>query len=71
MCQVTKGRGVIHNKLGDVAVDAGDLATARTHYQISLDIRQRLAADPAHTGWQRELSVIREKIAQLEDGIKS
>ena len=46
------------HKLGDVAVAAGDLAAARTAYQASLDIRLRLAAaDPANTGWQRDLSV--------------
>ena len=47
---------VSHNKLGDVAVAAGDLAAARTAYQASLDIRSpagrrrprqhRLAAGP-------------------------
>ena len=38
------------NKLGNVAVAAGDLTAARAAYQASLDIRTRLAAaDPANT----------------------
>jgi hypothetical protein len=38
------------NKLGDVAVAAGDLAAARTAYQASLGIAERLAArDPENT----------------------
>ena len=44
---------VSHERLGNVAVAAGDLAAARTAYQAALDIRTRLAAaDPANTGWQ-------------------
>jgi len=47
-----------HKRLGDVTQAAGDLATARTHHQTALDIRQRLAAaDPANTERQRDLSV--------------
>ena len=43
---------VSHNKLGDVARAAGDLAAARAAYQASLDIAVRLAAaDPANTLW--------------------
>ena len=53
---------VSHDKLGDVAVAAGDLAAARAAYQASLDIAVRLAAaDPANTGWQRDLSVSHEQ----------
>ena len=41
---------VSHNKLGDLAIAAGDLTAARTAYHAGLDIRQRLAAaDPANT----------------------
>ena len=60
---------ISHDKLGDVASAAGDLAAARDHYQASLDIRVRLAAaDPANTGWQRDLSISRQKIANFEVG---
>jgi hypothetical protein len=54
---------VSHNKLGDVARAAGDLAAARAAYQASLDIAVRLAAaDPANTTWQRDLSVSHNKL---------
>ncbi|MCI0690172.1 MAG: CHAT domain-containing protein, partial [Sporichthyaceae bacterium] len=44
---------VSHNKLGDLATAAGDLATAEQHYRTALGIRERLAtADPANTEWQ-------------------
>ena len=53
-------------QLGDVAVAAGDLAAARAAYQASLDIRQRLAAaDPANTGWQRDLSISHEQLGNV------
>jgi hypothetical protein len=59
---------VIRNKLGDVAVAAGDLAAARVHYQAGLEIAARLAAaDPANIQWQRDLSYIRQRIAELAD----
>jgi hypothetical protein len=49
-----------------VAVDAGDLATARDHYQASLDIAERLAAaDSANSGWQRDLSVSHERLGDV------
>ena len=52
--------------LEDVALAAGDLATARTHHQASLDIAERLAAaDPTNAEWQRDLSRIRQKITDL------
>ena len=57
---------VSHNKLGDIAVAAGDLTTARTSYQAGLDIAQRLAAaDPANTQWQRDLSVSHNKLGDI------
>ena len=57
---------VSHNKLGDVAVAAGDLAAARTAYQAALDIADRLAAaDPANTEWQRDLSVSHNKLGDV------
>jgi tetratricopeptide (TPR) repeat protein len=59
---------VNHNKLGEAAVAAGDLAGAREHFQASLDIRVRLAAvDPANVQWQRDLAYIERKIRELPD----
>ena len=41
--------------------------SALTAYQASLDIRVKLAgAHPANTGWQRDLSIIRQKIDGLD-----
>ena|SRR5450432_815209 len=55
----------------DVAVAAGDLAAARTAYQAYQDIAVRLAAaDPANTGWQRDLSICRQKIEELNNSTK-
>jgi hypothetical protein len=34
----------------------------RSSYETGLD----LAADPANTGWQRELSFVRQRIADVE-----
>ena len=49
-----------------MAADAGDLTAARDHYQAALDIAERLAAaDPANTGWQRDLSVSRNKLGDV------
>jgi CHAT domain/TIR domain len=57
---------VSHNKLGDMAMAAGDLTAARTAYQASLDIRVRLAAaDPANTQWQRDLSISHNKLGDM------
>jgi hypothetical protein len=57
---------VSHNKVGDVAVAAGDLAAAATAYQASQEIRVRLAAaDPTNAQWQRDLDFVREPIAGL------
>ena len=58
---------VSHNKLGDLAVAGGDLAAARTGHQAGLDIAAPLAAaDPANTGWQRDLSASRQRLEYLE-----
>jgi len=47
-------------------VDAGDLAAARAAYRAGLDIRTRLAAaDPANTGWLRDLSVSHERLGEV------
>ena len=49
-----------------MAIAAGDLAAARTAYQASLDIAERLAAaDPANTEWQRDLSVSHNKLGDV------
>ena len=57
---------VSHDKLGDVAAAAGDLAAARTAYQAALDIAARLAAaDPANVGWRSDLKIMQQKIDDL------
>jgi flavin-binding protein dodecin len=44
---------------------AGDLASARDHYQVTLGVQVRLAAmDPANTQQQRDLSVIRNRLGE-------
>jgi len=64
--QLQRTLSVILNRLGDVAVSAGDLAGARAAYQAGLAIRVRLAAaDPANTGWQRDLSVSHDKLGDV------
>ena len=45
----------------------GDLAAALTSYQAALAIAERLAkADPGNAGWQRDLSVSRDKIGDVQ-----
>jgi hypothetical protein len=58
---------ISRNKLGDVAVAAGDLAGAGEHYRAAQVIAERLAAaDPTNTGWQRDLSISRNKLGDDE-----
>jgi phage tail protein X len=55
------------NKLGDVLVQAGDLAAARERYQASLAVAERLAAaNPGSAEAQRDLWVSLWKLASLE-----
>jgi tetratricopeptide (TPR) repeat protein len=57
---------VSHERLGDLAVQTGDLKAARESYQQALAIRQRLVqADPSNTEWQRDLSVSHIKLGDL------
>jgi tetratricopeptide (TPR) repeat protein len=59
-------RGVALNNSGDVRRAQGDLAGARTAYEASLAIRERLARqDPANTEWQRDLWVSYDKIGEV------
>jgi predicted short-subunit dehydrogenase-like oxidoreductase (DUF2520 family) len=52
--------------MGELAQARGDLTSAATHYQASLDIRAGLAgADPTNTQWQRDLSVSHERLGDL------
>jgi hypothetical protein len=52
--------------MGDLAVAAGDSASAQTHYQACLEISQRLAdADPGNAGAQRDLSVSHSRMGDL------
>jgi hypothetical protein len=46
---------------------AGDLNAAGEHYRAALTIREALAAtDPTNTEWQRDLSISRERLRQLD-----
>ena len=46
-----------------MAIAAGDLTAARTAYQTSLDIFERLVAtDPTNTQWQRDAKAARNKL---------
>jgi tetratricopeptide (TPR) repeat protein len=57
---------VSHSKMGDLAVAAGDSASAQTHYQACLAISQRLVeADPGNAGAQRDLSASHNKMGDL------
>jgi hypothetical protein len=57
---------VSHDKLGDLAVAAGDLGAAGTAYTAALTIAQKLAdADPTNTQWQRDLAVALERLENL------
>src|SRR4051794_19660638 len=58
---------VSYEKIGDVQVAQGDLASALQSYRASLRIRERLAkSDPGNAGWQRDLSVSYEKIGDVQ-----
>ena len=49
------------------ARDAHQPSRNRSSYETGLDIAARLAAaDPANTDWQRDLSFVRQRIADLE-----
>ncbi len=59
-------QAVSHERLGDVAVAAGDLGPARGHYQAALDTwTQLIATDPANTQWQRAPSYSRERLGDI------
>ncbi|MDQ3765282.1 MAG: hypothetical protein M3460_28505 [Actinomycetota bacterium] len=59
---------VSHDRLGDLAVAAGDLSTAQQRFQTALDIRERLAAaDPSNTAWQRDLSISQQRLTDLKN----
>ena len=55
-----------HERLGDLAVAAGDSATAEQHYRAGLAIAERLAAaDPGNAEYQRDLSISHNKLGEL------
>ncbi|MGH3778904.1 MAG: CHAT domain-containing protein, partial [Pseudonocardiaceae bacterium] len=57
---------ISHERLGDLAVAAGDLAGAQQRFQAGLTIAERLAAaDPTNTEWQRDLSISYIKLGDL------
>jgi tetratricopeptide (TPR) repeat protein len=57
---------VHYERLGDLAIAAGDRPTAKQHFQAGLAIRQHLAAtDPENTEWQRDLTVSHNRLGAL------
>lgn len=61
-------QGVCHERLGDLAREAGDSAAARTHYTACLAIMDSLAADqPGDPRRQRDLAAARARLAELAD----
>jgi hypothetical protein len=54
------------DNVANVLRDEGDLTGALEFYRASLAIAQRLAAqDPAHAGWQRDLSISQNNLASV------
>ena len=52
--------------VGDLLIITGSLTGAEKHYEESLEIRRRLAAqDPDNTGWQRGLTVSLDRIGYV------
>jgi hypothetical protein len=64
--QAQRDLSISHNKMGDVAVAAGDSASAESHYRASLEIAQRLAAaDAGNAQAQRDLSISHDKMGAV------
>ena len=64
--QFQRDLSVSYNKMGDLAVAAGDGKAAREAFQRSLEVAKKLAeADPANAQFQRDLSVSFEKMGDL------
>jgi tetratricopeptide (TPR) repeat protein len=64
--QSERDRSAAETELGDVLVASGDLAGARTRFEESLKIDQRLAADnPTSADAQRDLSVSLSKLGDV------
>ena len=60
-------RAVGLDNQGDTLLAQGKVDAARKAYEQSLAIRERLAkADPANSGWQRDLSVSYSKLGDVE-----
>jgi hypothetical protein len=66
--EVERERGVLSNRLADLALVRGDLTGAERAYRASLAVRERLAqADPSNAQWQRDLFVSLWRVADLSD----
>jgi hypothetical protein len=60
---------VSHDRLGDVAVAAGDLAAANEHFEIDLRIAETLAAKgPDNAQWTRDVEISRNRLIDLRKG---
>ena len=59
--------GISHDRLGELAVTAGDTATAHREYRAALAIRERLAAaDPGNAGYQRDLALSGDRVRTFD-----
>jgi tetratricopeptide (TPR) repeat protein len=60
------GLSVIHNKIGEILRDQGDLTKALESIRAALAIRERLAkADPGNAEWQRDLGLSYGRVATV------
>ena len=60
-------RSVALDQQGDLQGAQGDLAGAFKSYRDSLEIREKLAGqDPNNTGWQRDLSIVYERVGDAQ-----
>lgn len=64
--EVERERGVLGNRLADLARVRGDLAGAEKGYRSSLALRERLVrVDPRNLQWQRDLGLSQEAIGNV------
>ncbi|MBY0360684.1 MAG: hypothetical protein K2X45_02155, partial [Phreatobacter sp.] len=66
--QFQRDLSISWNKIGDLAVAAGDGKAAREAFEKGLAVRQRLAeADPGNAQFQRDLILSHVKLASCSD----
>jgi hypothetical protein len=63
---------ISYERLGDLALSAGDRDAAHGHFEASLQMWRRLsAADPASAGLARGVTVPYDRLARLEAGLQT